>query len=128
MVLEGETMAESHQCVSNIKISILLQKGWFSNVIVSLKQDKYHTYKAQLSLQSLKVIHYIIRILWPILNEAMKEISIFSLFLCGSHAKCSKNNTSSTSVKHESKRLWLTPGTEKKPSVTYWKIQHHLLK
>ena len=51
--LYGETMAESRLWVSNIKISILLKKGWFSNVRVSLKRDEYHIYMAQLSLQSL---------------------------------------------------------------------------
>ena len=42
-------MAESRLWVSNIKISILLKKGWFSNVRVSLKRDEYHIYMAQLS-------------------------------------------------------------------------------
>ena len=34
---KGEIMVGSDQSVSNIKISILLKKGWFSNVRVSLK-------------------------------------------------------------------------------------------
>ena len=34
-------MAESGRWVSNIKISILLKKGWFSNVRVSLKWEEY---------------------------------------------------------------------------------------
>ena len=46
-------MVESRQWVSNMKISILLNKGWFSYVRVSLKQEEYHIYMAQLSLQSL---------------------------------------------------------------------------
>ena len=47
-------MAESGRWVSNIKISILLKKGWFSYVRVSLKQEEYHIYMAQLSLESLE--------------------------------------------------------------------------
>ena len=37
---KGEIMAESGQWVSNIKLSILLKKGWFSNVRVSLKWEE----------------------------------------------------------------------------------------
>ena len=36
---KGEIMAESGRWVSNIKLSILLKKGWFSNVGVSLKWE-----------------------------------------------------------------------------------------
>ena len=46
-------MAESGQWVSNIKISILLKKGWFVNVRVSLKWEESHIYMAQLTLQYL---------------------------------------------------------------------------
>ena len=46
-------MAESRRWVSNMKISILLKKGWFSYVRVTLKQEEYHIYMAQLFLQSL---------------------------------------------------------------------------
>ena len=46
-------MAESYQWVSNMIIYILLKKGWFYYVIVSLKQEEYHIYLAQLSLQFL---------------------------------------------------------------------------
>ena len=46
-------MVESRRWISHTKISILLKKEWFSYVRVSLKQDKYHIYMAQLSLQSL---------------------------------------------------------------------------
>ena len=46
-------MAESRRWVSNMKISILLKKEWFSYVRVSLKQEECHIYMAQLSLQSL---------------------------------------------------------------------------
>ena len=46
-------MAESGRWVLNIKISILLKKGWFSNVRVSLKWEKEYIYMAQLILQSL---------------------------------------------------------------------------
>ena len=35
-----EIMAESGRLVSNIKISILLKKGWFCNVRVSLKLEE----------------------------------------------------------------------------------------
>ena len=38
--LKGEIMVESGRRVSNIKISILLKKGWFSYVRVSLKQEE----------------------------------------------------------------------------------------
>ena len=38
--LKGEIMAESRRWVSNIKISILLKKGWFSYVRVSLKLEE----------------------------------------------------------------------------------------
>ena len=51
--LQGEIMPESCWWVSNIKISILLKKGWFTYVNVSLKLDKYDIYMAQCSLQSL---------------------------------------------------------------------------
>ena len=37
---QGETMAESGRWVSDIKISILLKKGWFSNVRASLKWEE----------------------------------------------------------------------------------------
>ena len=40
----------------SIKISILLKKGWFAHVRVSLKWDKYHIYMAQLSLRNLHII------------------------------------------------------------------------
>ena len=36
---QGEIMAESGQWVSNVKISILLKKGWFSYVRISRKQE-----------------------------------------------------------------------------------------
>ena len=49
----AEIMAESRWWVSNVTISILLKKGWFPYVIVSLKRDEYHIYMAQLPLQSL---------------------------------------------------------------------------
>ena len=45
-------MAESRRWVSNMKISILLKKGWFCYVRVSLKQEEYYIYMTQLSLQS----------------------------------------------------------------------------
>ena len=48
-----EIMAESGRWVPNIKISILLKKGWFSNVKVSLNWKEQHIYIAQLTLQSL---------------------------------------------------------------------------
>ena len=51
--LQGEIMAESCWWVLNVIISILLKKGWFSYVRASLKRDEYHTYMAELSLQSL---------------------------------------------------------------------------
>ena len=51
--LWGEIMAESCQWVSNIKISILLKKGWFTYAKVSLKRDEFHIYMAQLPLQYL---------------------------------------------------------------------------
>ena len=38
--LKGEIMAESGRWVSNVKNSILLKKGWFSCVIVSLKREE----------------------------------------------------------------------------------------
>ena len=47
-------MAESRRWLSNMKISVLLKKRWFSYVRVSFKQEEYHIYMAQLSLQSLK--------------------------------------------------------------------------
>ena len=37
---KGEIMAESGRRVSNIKISILLKKGWLSYVRVSLKWER----------------------------------------------------------------------------------------
>ena len=37
---KGGIMAESGRWLSNIKISILLKKGWFSNVRVSLKWEE----------------------------------------------------------------------------------------
>ena len=43
-------MVESRRFVSNVIISIILKKGWFSYVRVSLKQDEYHICMAQLSL------------------------------------------------------------------------------
>ena len=47
-------MAESRWWVSNMmKISILLKKEWFSYVTASLKQEEYHIYLAQHTLQSL---------------------------------------------------------------------------
>ena len=46
-------MAESGRWVPNIKISILLKKGLFSNVKVSLNWKEQHIYIAQLTLQSL---------------------------------------------------------------------------
>ena len=48
-----EIMTESGRWVSNIKISILLEKGWFSNLRVFLKWEEYYIYMAQLTLQSL---------------------------------------------------------------------------
>ena len=51
--MKGEIFAQSGGWVSNIKISILLKKGWFSYVIVSLKQEEEYIYMAQLTLQSL---------------------------------------------------------------------------
>ena len=48
-------MAQSCQWVSNIKMSMLLKKRWFTYVEVSLKQDKYHIYMTQLPLQSLYI-------------------------------------------------------------------------
>ena len=51
--LYGAIMAESRRWVSNMKMSILLKKWWFSYVRVSLKQEEYHIYLAQLTLQSL---------------------------------------------------------------------------
>ena len=50
---KGEIMVESGRWVSNIKISILLKKDWFSNVRVSLKSEEWHIYMAQLTLHSL---------------------------------------------------------------------------
>ena len=44
-------MAESCLWVSNIKISILLKKGWFTYAKVSLKRDEFHINVAQLPLQ-----------------------------------------------------------------------------
>ena len=38
--LKGEIMAESRRWVSNVKISIILKKGWFSYVRVSLKREE----------------------------------------------------------------------------------------
>ena len=46
-------MTESYRLVSSVIISFLLKKEWFSYVRVSLKQDEYHIYLPQLSLQSL---------------------------------------------------------------------------
>ena len=51
-------MAESRRWVSNMKISILLKKGWFSYVRVSLKQEEYHIYMAQLFTVPLKLIFH----------------------------------------------------------------------
>ena len=48
-------MVGSRRWVSNIKISILLKKGWFSYARVSLKREEYYIHMAQLSLQSFKV-------------------------------------------------------------------------
>ena len=50
---KGEIMAGSDQWVSNIKISVLLKKGSFSYVRVYLKQEEYHIYMTQFTLQSL---------------------------------------------------------------------------
>ena len=52
--LLGEIIAESRRWVSNIKISVLLKKGWFSDVRVSLKREEWHIHMAQLSLQFLQ--------------------------------------------------------------------------
>ena len=38
--LKGEIMAENRWWVSDIKLSILLKKGWFSYVRVSLKREE----------------------------------------------------------------------------------------
>ena len=51
--LQGEIMAESRRWVLNVIISIVLKMGWFSDVRVFLKQDEYHIYSTQLSLQFL---------------------------------------------------------------------------
>ena len=47
-------MAESSRWVSNIKISIILKKEWFTNLNlkVSLKRDEYLIYMVQPPLQS----------------------------------------------------------------------------
>ena len=45
-------MAESRWWVSDIKISILLKKGWYSYIRVSLKREEYHIYMAQKQIQS----------------------------------------------------------------------------
>ena len=45
-IIGGEIMAESRRWVSNIKLSILLKKGWFFYVRVSLKRDECHIYTA----------------------------------------------------------------------------------
>ena len=51
--LQGAMMVESHWWVSNMKISILLKRLWSSYVSVSMKQEEYYIYMAQLSLQFL---------------------------------------------------------------------------
>ena len=51
--LQGKIMAESSRWVLNVIISIVLKMGWFSDVRVFLKQDEYHIYSTQLSLQFL---------------------------------------------------------------------------
>ena len=43
-------MAESRGWLPNMKISIFLKNGLFSHVRVSLKQEEYHIYIAQLSI------------------------------------------------------------------------------
>ena len=53
MALHKLFMTEIRWWVSDIKISILLKKGWFYYVRASLKRDEYQIYMAQLSLQSL---------------------------------------------------------------------------
>ena len=50
--------------IHNLIIPILLRKGRFFYAIVSLKQDKYHIYLAQLSLQSLEGVDRDVLILW----------------------------------------------------------------
>ena len=47
--------------ICNAIISILLIKGRFSYVKLSLKQGKYHLYLAQLSLQSLSNLYGFLR-------------------------------------------------------------------
>ena len=51
--LQGKIMAESGRWVLNVIISIVLKMGWFSDVRVFLKQDEYHIFSTQLSLQFL---------------------------------------------------------------------------
>ena len=51
--LQGEIMAESGRWVLNVIIFIVLKMGWFSYVRVFLKQDEYHIFSTQLSLQFL---------------------------------------------------------------------------
>ena len=53
--VKGDIMAESGWWVSNIKISILLKKHWFSYVRVPLKGEEKHIFVVHLTLQSLKV-------------------------------------------------------------------------
>ena len=51
--LQGDIIDESRRWVLNIKISVLLKKGWISYARVCLRRDEYHIYMAQLSLQFL---------------------------------------------------------------------------
>ena len=58
----------SYRWVCNAIISILLKKGWFSCVRVSLKRGEYHIYLAQPSLQSLQSSWaFTVRLLWNVL-------------------------------------------------------------
>ena len=61
-------MVGSYRWVRNAIISILLKKGWFSCVRVSLKLGEYHIYLAQPPLQSLQSSWaFTVRLLWNVL-------------------------------------------------------------
>ena len=47
-------MEESGWLVSNMKISIILKKGWLSDVRVSFKWEEWHIYMAQFIYNSFK--------------------------------------------------------------------------
>ena len=70
--------------VPNVIISILLKKGWFSYVRVSLKRDEFHIYMTQLSLQSIKRYFLEDKKASDLSNQAFEALKSLTrqLFLC----------------------------------------------